>query len=176
VPPHGRQAEIGAIVLQPGLANICLVTNAMTITRQRIEVRQPSPPEPRSLETPGCILEESAAAESSLGILTESCSLHVRSIHAVALVLLHLLKVIDGVVVQMSIPKKRAGNSAHDKAVERFYRAIYEVSSTNPSWSAVMRSSDPIHPNKGSRIMSRAVGCGWQGPVCIVLMPPGPIA
>jgi protein pelota len=32
------QAEVAAVVLQPGLANVCLVTSCMTIVRQRVEV------------------------------------------------------------------------------------------------------------------------------------------
>ncbi|GAB5033847.1 mrna surveillance protein pelota [Nannochloropsis oceanica] len=59
-----KQAEVAAIVMQPGLANICLLTGSMTIVRQRID---------------------------------------------------------------MSIPKKRAGNVAHDKALQKFYRATYEA-------------------------------------------------
>lgn len=34
-----RQAEVAAVVMQPGLANVCLLTSAMTIVRQRIDVR-----------------------------------------------------------------------------------------------------------------------------------------
>ncbi len=34
-----KQAEVAAIVMQPGLANICLLTGSMTIVRQRIDVR-----------------------------------------------------------------------------------------------------------------------------------------
>jgi protein pelota len=34
-----KQAEVAAVVMQPGLANVCLLTSAMTITRQRIDVR-----------------------------------------------------------------------------------------------------------------------------------------
>lgn len=59
-----KQAEVAAVVLQPGLANVCLLTGAMTLVRQRIEV---------------------------------------------------------------PIPKKRAGNVAHDKALQRFYRSTYEA-------------------------------------------------
>jgi len=33
-----KTADIGAVVLQEGLANICLITNTMTVVRQRIEV------------------------------------------------------------------------------------------------------------------------------------------
>lgn len=36
-----KKAEIAAIVLQEGLAHICLVTNTMTIVKQRIEVNIP---------------------------------------------------------------------------------------------------------------------------------------
>ncbi|KAK7203931.1 hypothetical protein BZA70DRAFT_259702 [Myxozyma melibiosi] len=35
------KAEIGAVVLQPGLANICLVTEHMTLLRQRVELSIP---------------------------------------------------------------------------------------------------------------------------------------
>ncbi len=59
-----KQAEVAALVMQPGLANVCLLTGSMTIVRQRIE---------------------------------------------------------------MPIPKKRAGNVAHDKVLQKFYRAIYEA-------------------------------------------------
>lgn len=34
-----KQAEVAAVVMQPGLANVCLLTSAMTIVRQRIDVR-----------------------------------------------------------------------------------------------------------------------------------------
>lgn len=34
-----KQAEVAAIVMQPGLANVCLLTGSMTIVRQRIDVR-----------------------------------------------------------------------------------------------------------------------------------------
>lgn len=34
-----KQAEVAAVVMQPGLANICLLTGSMTIVRQRIDVR-----------------------------------------------------------------------------------------------------------------------------------------
>ena len=33
-----KQAEVAALVMQPGLANVCLLTGSMTIVRQRIEV------------------------------------------------------------------------------------------------------------------------------------------
>ena len=33
-----KQAEVAAVVMQPGLANVCLLTSAMTIVRQRIDV------------------------------------------------------------------------------------------------------------------------------------------
>lgn len=33
-----KSADVGAVVLQEGLANICLITNTMTVVRQRIEV------------------------------------------------------------------------------------------------------------------------------------------
>jgi len=33
-----KTADVGAVVLQEGLANICLITNTMTVVRQRIEV------------------------------------------------------------------------------------------------------------------------------------------
>jgi protein pelota len=36
-----RQAEVAAVVLQPGLAHLCLVTGALTITKARIEVTIP---------------------------------------------------------------------------------------------------------------------------------------
>lgn len=32
-----------------------------------------------------------------------------------------------GMPLQMTIPKKRAMNAQHDKAVQRFHRTIYEV-------------------------------------------------
>lgn len=37
--PRTRQAEVAAVVMQPGLANVCLLTSVMTIVRQRIDVR-----------------------------------------------------------------------------------------------------------------------------------------
>ncbi|GAO48712.1 translation release factor eRF1 [Saitoella complicata NRRL Y-17804] len=37
----GSRAEVGAVVLQEGLANVCLITNFMTIVKQRIEVSIP---------------------------------------------------------------------------------------------------------------------------------------
>jgi protein pelota len=36
-----RQAEVAAIVMQPGLAHLCLVTGALTVTKARIEVTIP---------------------------------------------------------------------------------------------------------------------------------------
>ncbi|EMR09096.1 mRNA surveillance protein pelota [Pneumocystis murina B123] len=36
-----KRAEIGAVVLQEGLANVCLITEYMTILRQRIEIQIP---------------------------------------------------------------------------------------------------------------------------------------
>jgi protein pelota len=36
-----RQAELAAVVMQPGLAHVCLVTGALTITKARIEVSIP---------------------------------------------------------------------------------------------------------------------------------------
>lgn len=36
-----KRADIAAVVLQEGLANICLVTENMTIVRQRIDVNIP---------------------------------------------------------------------------------------------------------------------------------------
>jgi len=33
-----KQAEVAAIVMQSGLANICLLTGSMTLVRQRIDV------------------------------------------------------------------------------------------------------------------------------------------
>ena len=36
-----RKAEVAVIVMQEGLAHICLVTNAMTLTRARIEKHMP---------------------------------------------------------------------------------------------------------------------------------------
>ncbi|KAK9459040.1 eRF1 domain 1-domain-containing protein [Lipomyces oligophaga] len=38
----GSRAEIGAVVLQPGLATVCLVGEYMTLVRQRIELAIPS--------------------------------------------------------------------------------------------------------------------------------------
>ncbi|KAK9330185.1 hypothetical protein V1520DRAFT_341176 [Lipomyces starkeyi] len=35
------RAEVGAVVLQPGLANVCLVTEHMTLLRQRVEIAIP---------------------------------------------------------------------------------------------------------------------------------------
>jgi protein pelota len=58
------QAEIAAVVLQTGLAHVCLVTGALTITKARMEV---------------------------------------------------------------NIPKKRTGSSAHAKAVTKFYHAVYQA-------------------------------------------------
>ena len=36
-----RQAEIAAVVMQPGLAHVCLVTGALTVTKARIEINIP---------------------------------------------------------------------------------------------------------------------------------------
>lgn len=36
-----KKAEVGAVVLQEGLANVCLLTEHMTILRQRIETSIP---------------------------------------------------------------------------------------------------------------------------------------
>jgi protein pelota len=55
---------VAAIVMQPGLAHLCLVTGALTVTKARIEV---------------------------------------------------------------NIPKKRTGSSAHDKAYKKFFEAIYQA-------------------------------------------------
>jgi len=59
-----RQAEIAAVVMQNGLAHVCLVTGNLTITRARIEV---------------------------------------------------------------NIPKKRTGSSQHDKAINKFFEAVYQA-------------------------------------------------
>ena len=37
----GNKADIGAIVMQDGLAHVCLVTQTMTVTRARLERRIP---------------------------------------------------------------------------------------------------------------------------------------
>ncbi|GKY99981.1 hypothetical protein MPSEU_000951600 [Mayamaea pseudoterrestris] len=59
-----RQAEIAAVVMQSGLAHVCLVTGALTIVKSRIET---------------------------------------------------------------NIPKKRTGSSQHDKAITKFYEAVYRA-------------------------------------------------
>lgn len=59
-----RQAEIAAVVMHNGLAHVCLVTGALTITKARVEV---------------------------------------------------------------NIPKKRTGSSAHSKAITKFYEAVYQA-------------------------------------------------
>lgn len=58
-----RKAQLWAVIMQEGLANICLITEHQTILRQRIEV---------------------------------------------------------------SLPKKRAGSSDHDKSLQRFYQTTYD--------------------------------------------------
>jgi len=58
-----RKAQLWAVIMQEGLANICLITEHQTILRQRIEV---------------------------------------------------------------SLPKKRAGSSDHDKSMQRFYQTTYD--------------------------------------------------
>jgi len=69
-----RQAEIAALVMQPGLAHLCLVTGALTITKARIEV---------------------------------------------------------------NIPKKRTGSSAHEKANKKFFEAIYQAILRHVNFSQV---------------------------------------
>ncbi|GKY99987.1 hypothetical protein MPSEU_000952200 [Mayamaea pseudoterrestris] len=59
-----RQADIAAVVMQSGLAHVCLVTGALTIVKSRIET---------------------------------------------------------------NIPKKRTGSSQHDKAITKFYEAVYRA-------------------------------------------------
>lgn len=83
--------------MQPGLANVCLLTGSMTIVRQRIEV---------SIARLGAL--------TAMGIMRYSYYILYIHHHTISL-------------LQMLIPKKRAGNTAHDKVLQKFYRAIYEA-------------------------------------------------
>lgn len=69
-----RGAEVAAVVMDSGLAHVCLVTDYMTVTKARIEV---------------------------------------------------------------TIPRKRTGSSARDKAVERFHEAVYRAVARDVDLSAV---------------------------------------
>ena len=97
-----KQAEVAAVVMQPGLANVCLLTSAMTITRQRIDVR-------------------ASACRNGHGRWLAANTAH--KILRLPTPHPHPPKKTK----QMPIPKKRAGNVAHDKALQKFYRATYEA-------------------------------------------------